>query len=246
MDGIVAKEMSVYYRDKKALDNVSVEIRKSKITGIIGPNGAGKSTFLKALIKLIPSENKGVSIFGKPLKEMQRKIAYVEQRSALDLTFPIDVKGTVLLGTYPKLNFWSRPGKKEKDDVEAALKKVELWDLKDRQIDELSGGQLQRVFIARALAQEADLILLDEPFVGIDMTSEQMIIEILKELRNEGKTILIVHHDLHKVVEYFDDLIVLDGKMVGYGTVASTFTKENLDKAYGKMFGSLVLEGVQS
>lgn len=246
MDGIIAKDMSVYYRDKKALDDISVEIRKSKITGIIGPNGAGKSTFLKALIMLIPSENKGVSIFGQTLKEMQRKIAYVEQRSALDLTFPIDVKGTVLLGTYPKLSFWSRPGKNEKDDVEAALKKVELWDLKDRQIDELSGGQLQRVFIARALAQEADLILLDEPFVGIDMTSERMIIEILKELRNEGKTIIIVHHDLHKVVEYFDDLIVLDGKMVGYGTVESTFTKENLDEAYGEMFGSLVLEGVQS
>ncbi|UJF16568.1 metal ABC transporter ATP-binding protein [Jeotgalibaca sp. MA1X17-3] len=246
MDGIIAKDMSVYYRDKKALDNISVEIRKSKITGIVGPNGAGKSTFLKALIRLIPSENKGVSIFGKTLKEMQRKVAYVEQRSALDLTFPIDVKGTVLLGTYPKLSFWSRPGKNEKDDVEAALKKVELWDLKDRQIDELSGGQLQRVFIARALAQEADLILLDEPFVGIDMTSEKMIIEILKELRNEGKTIIIVHHDLHKVVEYFDDLIVLDGKMVGYGTVESTFTKENLDEAYGEMFGSLVLEGVQS
>lgn len=232
------QQLTVAYQGKLALNEVDVMIQPKKITGIIGPNGAGKSTFMKAILALIPKVSGEISFGGSLLKEARKKIAYVEQRNELDLSFPIDVLGVVLLGTYPSLRLGQRPGKKER--AHQALEKVGMASYAKRQISELSGGQLQRVFIARALAQQAEWIFLDEPFVGIDAVSEKKIFAILKELKAAGKTIIIVHHDLHKVTEYFDEVILLNQQLIAAGPVATTFTSENLKIAYGEVIGQLV------
>lgn len=237
---ITIQQLSVAYQGTVALKEIEVAIQPKEISGIIGPNGAGKSTFMKAMLGLIPRIAGEVSFGGLSLKEARKKIAYVEQRNELDLSFPIDVLGVVLLGTYPSLKFGKRPGKKEKAQARQALKKVGMESYEKRQISELSGGQLQRIFIARALAQRAEWIFLDEPFVGIDAVSEKKIFSILKELKAEGKTIVIVHHDLHKVEEYFDEVILLNKKLVAAGPVFETFTSENLKIAYGEVIGQLV------
>ncbi|WP_256958394.1 MULTISPECIES: metal ABC transporter ATP-binding protein [Vagococcus] len=236
--------MTVAYQHKKAIENVSVSIEPGKITGIIGPNGAGKSTLLKAMIGLIKTESGEVTVSGKSLDVIRKKIAYVEQRSAIDLTFPIKVDEVVLLGTFPNLGLFRRPKKAQKEKVVECLKQVKMEDFSNRQIGNLSGGQLQRVFIARALAQEADIIFLDEPFVGIDMVSEKVIVDLLKELRNQGKTIVIVHHDLHKTREYFDNLIIMNKQLVASGSVESTFVTKNIQAAYGDTMGEIVIKGV--
>lgn len=241
---IEVSNMTVAYQHKKAIENVSVSIEPGKITGIIGPNGAGKSTLLKAMIGLIKTESGEVTISGKPLDVIRKKIAYVEQRSAIDLTFPIKVDEVVLLGTFPNLGLFRRPKKAQKEKVVECLKQVKMEDFSNRQIGNLSGGQLQRVFIARALAQEADIIFLDEPFVGIDMVSEKVIVDLLKELRNQGKTIVIVHHDLHKTREYFDNLIILNKQLVAAGSVETTFVTKNIQAAYGDTMGEIVIKGV--
>lgn len=241
---IDVSNITVAYQNKKAVENVSVSIEPGKITGIIGPNGAGKSTFLKSVIGLIKTESGKVTVGDQPLRAVRKKIAYVEQRSAIDLTFPIKVDETVLLGTYPQLRLFRRPKKAQKEKVVECLKKVKMEDFANRQIGNLSGGQLQRVFIARALAQEADIIFLDEPFVGIDMVSEKLIVDILKQLRDEGKTIVIVHHDLHKTKEYFDNLIILNKELVADGSVNQTFTAENIRKAYGDSMTEILTKGV--
>lgn len=163
----------------------------------------------------------------------------------IDLSFPIKVSETVLLGTFPKLGLIHRPKKEQKEKVIDCLEKVKMNEFKDRQIGELSGGQLQRVFIARALAQDADIVFLDEPFVGIDMVSEQVIVDILKEMSNQGKTIVIVHHDLHKVTDYFDELIILNHQLIASGAVTDTFTTENIQKAYGEIMGQVIIKGVK-
>ncbi|MBO0481844.1 metal ABC transporter ATP-binding protein [Candidatus Enterococcus courvalinii] len=237
---ISVENLSVAYQGKIALKNISLTIQSEKMTGIIGPNGAGKSTFMKSLLELIPKSSGTVTFSGKSVKEVRKKIAYVEQRSAMDLSFPIDVFGVVLLGTYPSLRIGKRPGKREKERAIQALVKVGMEKFADRQISELSGGQLQRVFIARALTQGAEWIFLDEPFVGIDAVSEKKIFSILQELRAEGKTILIVHHDLHKVTEYFDEVILLNRELIAAGTVQETFTSNNLQLAYGEVIGQLI------
>ncbi|QIL49788.1 metal ABC transporter ATP-binding protein [Vagococcus hydrophili] len=236
--------MTVAYQHKKAIEEVTVSIEPGKITGIIGPNGAGKSTLLKAVIGLIKTESGEVTVSGKSLDVIRKKIAYVEQRSAIDLTFPIKVDEVVLLGTFPNLGLFRRPKKAQKEKVMECLKQVKMEDFSKRQIGNLSGGQLQRVFIARALAQEADIIFLDEPFVGIDMVSEKVIVDLLKELRNQGKTIVIVHHDLHKTREYFDNLIILNKKLVASGSVDTTFVTKNIQAAYGDSMGEIVIKGV--
>lgn len=241
---IDVSNMTVAYQHKKAIEEVTVSIEPGKITGIIGPNGAGKSTLLKAVIGLIKTESGEVTVSGKSLDMIRKKIAYVEQRSAIDLTFPIKVDEVVLLGTFPNLGLFRRPKKAQKEKVMECLKQVKMEDFSKRQIGNLSGGQLQRVFIARALAQEADIIFLDEPFVGIDMVSEKVIVDLLKELRNQGKTIVIVHHDLHKTREYFDNLIILNKKLVASGSVDTTFVTKNIQAAYGDSMGEIVIKGV--
>ncbi|MDA9461046.1 Manganese ABC transporter, ATP-binding protein SitB [Enterococcus mundtii 3F] len=236
---ISVKDLTVAYQGKTVLNNVSTVIQAQKFTGIIGPNGAGKSTFMKALLELVPRVSGEITFDGRSIKTIRKKIAYVEQRSELDLSFPIDVLGVVLLGTYPSLQIGQRPGKKEKERAKQALAKVDMADYENRQISELSGGQLQRIFIARALAQGAEWIFLDEPFVGIDAVSERKIFTILNELKNEGKTIVIVHHDLHKVEAYFDEVILLNQELIAAGPVSQVFTSENLQLAYGEIIGQL-------
>lgn len=243
-NNLTINHLTVSYQGQQALTDISLQIPAGKITGIIGPNGAGKSTFLKGMLGLIKTDTRTVLIGGRPIDTHKKRIAYVEQRSALDLSFPINVLEVVLLGTYPKLGLLKRPKKEEKEQALTALRTVQLEEFSKRQIGELSGGQLQRVFIARVLAQEADIIVLDEPFVGIDMTSEKVIMDILKRLKEAGKTILIVHHDLHKVAHYFDEVILLKKKLIANGPVTANFTNKNIQLAYGDTMGDIIIKGV--
>jgi len=225
--------LSVSYYGNRALSDVSLAIEKGKLVGIVGPNGAGKSTLIKAILGLVPKDRGDIKIEGKPVKEMRKKVAYVPQRSAIDWDFPITVIETVLIGTYPSVGMIKRPGKKERELAKACLEQVGMRAFEDRQIGELSGGQQQRVFMARALAQQAELFLLDEPFVGIDVTSEEVIVRILKELRDEGRTIAVVHHDLSKAEHYFDELILLNNELIASGPVKEVFTPTTVARAYG-------------
>jgi len=215
-----------------ALSHINLQIRSGRITGIIGPNGAGKSSLLKAVLNIIPHTGE-TFVDKKELKKLLKNIAYVEQKNNIDFTFPITVRECVALGTYSSLKLFQKLGKDEWSKVDEALEKVNLSDFKARQIGSLSGGQFQRVLIARCLVQEADYIFLDEPFIGIDSVSETIIMDILQHLKAQGKTILIVHHDLSRVRTYFDDLIILNKKLISAGAVAQVFTSENLKKAYG-------------
>ncbi|MBU5365147.1 metal ABC transporter ATP-binding protein [Enterococcus devriesei] len=246
METIRVKDLTVAYRGKIALKKVNVTLSPGKLTGIVGPNGAGKSTLMKGILELVPTQSGTILYGADKLKKQRKKIAYVEQRQDIDLSFPIDVFGVVLFGTYPHLKLFQRPGKKEKAFASDCLAKVGLSEFAERQISELSGGQLQRVFIARALAQQAEWILLDEPFAGIDATSEKIIIELLKELRDEGKSIVIVHHDLHKVTDYFDEVILLNKGLIASGPVNQTYTTKNMEKTYGSEITQMLqLGGVE-
>ncbi|WP_205272250.1 metal ABC transporter ATP-binding protein [Lactococcus taiwanensis] len=229
---IYINNLSVHYVNNMALSHINLQIRSGRITGIIGPNGAGKSSLLKAVLNIIPHTGE-TFVDKKELKKLLKNIAYVEQKSNIDFTFPITVRECVALGTYSSLKLFQKLGKDEWSKVDEALEKVNLSDFKARQIGSLSGGQFQRVLIARCLVQEADYIFLDEPFVGIDSVSETIIMDILQHLKAQGKTILIVHHDLSRVRTYFDDLIILNKKLISAGAVAQVFTSENLKKAYG-------------
>ena len=232
-NSIQIRQLYVSYDGQNVLNNIDFEITKGKLVGIIGPNGAGKSTLMKAMLGLVQTDKGEISIFNKQIKENRKKTAYVPQRATIDWDFPITVKDTVLIGTYPSLGILKRPGRKEKEWALECLAKVDMLSFKDRQIGELSGGQQQRVFLARALAQKVDLFLLDEPFVGIDATSEEMIIKILKELRSEGKTIIVVHHDLSKAEKYFDEVLLLNKELIAYGPVRDVFIPKTIAKAYG-------------
>lgn len=227
------RNLSVTYQNNvRALEDVSVSISSGKLVGIIGPNGSGKSTLLKGILGMVERTG-NVSFKESPIEEVQKQVAYVEQKGNLDMDFPITVLQCVLLGTYPKLGWLKRPGKKEKETALDALERVGMEDFASRQISELSGGQFQRILIARTLAQDADLIFLDEPFVGIDIKSEGIIMDQLFKLRNQGKTILIVHHDLTKVAHYFDELILLNHRLIASGKVEEVMTDDNLAKVFG-------------
>lgn len=226
------KNLTVSYNTKEVLKDINLSMDIGRLIGIIGPNGAGKSTLIKAVLGLVPMDSGEVKIYGKSIEKMRKDIAYVPQRSDIDWDFPILVKDTVLLGTYPKLGVFKRPGKKERDLAMKSLAKVGIEEFADRQIGELSGGQQQRVFIARALAQEAECFFLDEPFIGIDVASQEVIVNILAELRDEGKTLFVVNHDLMKVEGYFDDLILINKELMGAGPVSEIFQPELMEKAY--------------
>lgn len=238
-NAITVSDLHVSYYGKEVLHNIGFTIPEGRSVGIIGPNGAGKSTLLKSILNLISIDKGEISILGASLKEVRKRIAYVPQRSTIDWDFPITVKDTVLIGTYPTMGVLKRPGKKEKEWALKCLEKVDMIEFQDRQIGELSGGQQQRVFLARALAQRADLFLLDEPFVGIDVTSEEMIVKILKELRDEGKTILVVHHDLNKAEKYFDELLLLNKELIAAGSVKEVYTPRTIAQAYGSQLSFL-------
>ncbi|MCH8624104.1 metal ABC transporter ATP-binding protein [Lactiplantibacillus plantarum] len=226
------QNLTVAYSDTPVFTDVAVNFNAGKITGIIGPNGAGKSTMIKAMLGLIKSQTGTVEYAGRALKQFQKQIAYVEQRKDLDLTFPINVFDVVLTGTYGKLGLFREPSKADRQRCQDALEQLELADLAQRQISQLSGGQLQRVFVARALVQEADIIILDEPFVGIDLQSETAIMTILHQWRDAGKMIIVVHHDLNKVSRYFDDLVILNHGIVDYGPVDAVYTPANIERTF--------------
>jgi ABC-type Mn2+/Zn2+ transport system ATPase subunit len=242
---ISVKELYVSYNGSEALKNVSFKVDEGKLVGIIGPNGAGKSTLLKALLNLILKDKGEVEILGKTIKEMRTQVAYVPQRSNIDWDFPITVIDTVLLGTYPNLGIFKRPKKIDKYWAHECLKKVGIEEFYNRQIGELSGGQQQRVFLARALAQKPEMYFLDEPFVGVDVTSEETIISILKELRDIGKTVVVVHHDLSKASDYFNELILLNKELIESGVVEKVFRPEVLGKAYSNPIPSMTNEEVK-
>lgn len=226
------QNLTVAYSDTPVFTDVAVNFNAGKITGIIGPNGAGKSTMIKAMLGLIKSQTGTVEYEGRALKKFQKQIAYVEQRKDLDLTFPINVFDVVLTGTYGKLGLFREPSKADRQRCQDALEQLELADLAQRQISQLSGGQLQRVFVARALVQEADIIILDEPFVGIDLQSETAIMTILHQWRDADKMIIVVHHDLNKVSRYFDDLVILNHGIVDYGPVDAVYTPANIERTF--------------
>lgn len=227
------KNLYASYLGNIALEQVSFQVQGGSLVGMIGPNGAGKSTLIKAMIGLVPSKADYIKIFGKAVQAVRKSIAYVPQRNDIDWDFPIQVLDTVLIGCYPRLGLFKRPKKRDREWAYDCLQRVGMQDYSQRQIGELSGGQQQRVFLARALAQKADLFFLDEPFVGVDATSENMIIRILKELQSEGKTILVVHHDLSKADQYFDELILLNKRLVAKGNSSDVLAAKVIQEAYG-------------
>ncbi|MGT2894763.1 metal ABC transporter ATP-binding protein [Streptococcus entericus] len=235
---IIIENLTVTYDgDQLVLDGLTCQIDQPGIIGIIGPNGAGKSTLMKAILGFVPFQG-NVAIDGQTGVAAREKIAYVEQKSHIDVTFPMTVRECVSLGFYKKLGLFNNLTTSHWKKIDDVLSQVGLTELSKRPISALSGGQFQRMLIARCLVQEADFILLDEPFVGIDSVSEAIIIELLKELKNAGKTILVVHHDLSKVKQYFDHLLILNKKLVAYGKVSDVYTPANLQAAYGDLFFS--------
>ncbi|WP_269796979.1 metal ABC transporter ATP-binding protein [Streptococcus sp. SM5] len=226
------ENLSVSYKETLALKNISLVLHGPTITGIIGPNGAGKSTLLKGMLGIIPHEGHAF-IDDKEMKKSLKKVAYVEQKIHIDYNFPIKVKECVSLGLYPSIPLFHTLKAKHWEKVAEALEIVGLSDYADRQISQLSGGQFQRVLIARCLVQDADYILLDEPFVGIDSVSEEIIMNTLRDLKKAGKTVLIVHHDLGKVAHYFDQVLLLNKELIAFGPTKETFTQANLKQAYG-------------
>lgn len=227
------QDLTVNYEKTPVLWDVSCEIPQGKLVAIVGPNGAGKSTFLKTLLGLIKPLSGKVLFFGKALKDVKKKVAYIPQRETVDWDFPITVFELVLMGRFGGRLF-RRPSRQDKEDVEKYLRMVGLEVLANRQISQLSGGQQQRAFLARALIQEADLYLMDEPFTGIDVASAKTIVGILQELRDQGKTLLVVHHGLETVAQIFDWVLLLNMRLVGFGSVADLFTHEMIQKTYGK------------
>ena len=226
------KNLTKNFGGLTAVGDVSMELNEGELVGLIGPNGAGKSTLIKALIGIIP--HSGKILFNKqPIRQQLNRISYVAQKADIDFNFPITVKECISLGLYPKTKFFKRLSKSDWSKVTDALTLLGLTDLSHRQISQLSGGQFQRVLIARCLVQEADIILLDEPFVGIDSVSEDIIMNTLRELRDKGKLILIVHHDLSKVPHYFDQVILLNRKLIASGPTNLIFNEDNLRKTYG-------------
>ena len=233
------EDLTVAYRDSPALWDIDVHVPTGKLAAIIGPNGAGKSTLIKAALGLVPRAAGRIEFFGKPYTEVRKRVAYVPQRSSVDWSFPTNALDVVTMGTYGKLGWVKRPGKSERELAEHALELVGMSDFSRRQISQLSGGQQQRVFLARALAQQADTYLMDEPFAGVDATTEKAIVQILRTLQDEGKTVIVVHHDLETAAEYFDWLILLNVRRIGVGPFTEIFTRENLTKAYGGRIGAL-------
>lgn len=237
MADIVVENLAAGYGKEKIFSDVSLKISSGDFVGILGPNGAGKSTLMRVILGFIKSD-KG-RIFVKKnsqkisIKNYKKQIAYVPQKQSIDWTFPVTVFEVVLMGTYGNLGWFRRPGKREKNLALEALQKVQMEDFADRAIGELSGGQRQRVFLARALAQEADVFFLDEPFSGIDAQSERLIFRLLQDLQKSGKTIVIVHHNLGHVSEYFSSVLLFNRGIIQYGKTSEVFTRENLMETYG-------------
>jgi len=241
---ISVRGLSVSYGTKRVLTNIHLNIEAGNVYGVIGPNGAGKSTLFKSILGLIEYNAGNISVFGEEIDDVRKRIAYVPQKDEVDWQFPATVIDIVLMGRYPFKKVFSRLNKEDVRIAEEAMAKLGISDLRDRQIGKLSGGQQQRVFLARALAQQADIFFLDEPFVGVDITTEEKIIQILKNLASEGKSILVVHHDLSTVEQYFNKVILLNQRLIAFGDTAEEFTQENISKAYGSQLTILHKTGL--
>jgi len=226
-------DLTVAYNEKPVLWDIDCMIDEGILMAIVGPNGAGKSTFIKAILGLVEPAAGSVRIYGKPYEEVRKRVGYVPQRGSVDWDFPTNAIDVVTMGRYGHLGWFRRPGKKDREIALEALDKVGMVDFAGRQISRLSGGQQQRVFLARALVQEADLYLMDEPFVGVDATTERTIINLLQELRSRGKTLIVVHHDLQTLKEYFDWAMLLNVRRIALGPVDEVISEENLKLAYG-------------
>ncbi|HVX59003.1 MAG TPA: metal ABC transporter ATP-binding protein [Pirellulales bacterium] len=226
-------DVTVAYHHRPVLWDVDLTIASPSLVGIVGPNGAGKSTLIKAILGLVPLASGNVTALGLPMAKARRRIGYVPQRESVDWDFPVSVLDVVLMGVYGQLGWFRRPGRREREWAMQCLDHVGLADLARQQIGQLSGGQQQRTFLARALAQRADLYFMDEPMAGVDAATEQVVFSLLRELRSQGKTVLVVHHDLRTVIEYYEQVVLLNMRLVASGPTAEVFTRENLQKTYG-------------
>ena len=226
-------DLTVTYSKKPVLWGVDLTLPKGALVGVIGPNGAGKSTLIKAIMEIVPLSSGWVELLGKPIAEIRNRVSYVPQKESVDWDFPASVRDVVVMGRYAELGLFKRPRKADYEAADYALEQVNMLQFADRQISQLSGGQQQRVFLARALAQNAEIYFMDEPFAGVDAATEKAIINILKTMSDEGKTVIVVHHDLQTVSQYFDWLVQLNTRLVASGPVEDTFTKELLQETYG-------------
>ena len=229
---VQTEHLSVLYGGMPAIEDVSASFYTGRMSAIIGPNGAGKSTFMKAVVGLVKPSRGRVSVFSTSYRAARARVAYVPQRASVDWEFPANVFDVVVMGLYPGLSPFRFIGNRQRRAVMDALEQVSMAHLAGRQIGQLSGGQQQRVFLARALVQDADLLLLDEPFAGVDAATEAAIVTLLKRLVAEGRTVIAIHHDLTTTRAYFDDVLILSVRMIAAGSVASAFTPEALAKAY--------------
>ena len=226
-------DMTIAYHRKPVLWDIDYDAPDGQLIGIIGPNGAGKSTLIKAVLDLIPKASGRVTFYGKTYKQQRRIVGYVPQRETVDWDFPINALDVVTMGRYGMIGWFKPVTRKHREAAMHALERVGMADYAKRQINQLSGGQQQRVFLARALAQDAKIYFMDEPFAGVDAATEKAIVAILQELRQSGKTVLVVHHDLQTVSQYFDQLLMLNMRIVAAGPTAEVFNEENLKHTYG-------------
>lgn len=240
---IAIDDLTVAYNYKPVLWDIDLQIPEGVLMAVVGPNGAGKSTLLKSILDIIKPLAGSVTVYGKPYKKQRHLVAYVPQKGSVDWDFPTTALDVVMMGTYGSLGWIKRPGKTQKKQALEALEKVGMLSFQGRQISQLSGGQQQRIFLARALVQNASIYFMDEPFQGVDATTEKAIIQILKELRKAGKTVIVVHHDLQTVPEYFDWVTFLNVKKIATGPVAQIFNDDNLTKTYGINYKTSIVDG---
>lgn len=230
---IEVRDLTVAYRDKPVLWDVDLNVPPGVLMAIVGPNGAGKTTFIKAVLGLVDPAAGSVLILGEPYRANRSRVAYVPQRGSVDWDFPTNVLDVVLMGLYGRIGWFRRPGASHREAALKALAQVGMESFADRQISQLSGGQQQRVFLARALVQDAEVYFMDEPFQGVDATTERAIVDLLRDLRARGKTVVVVHHDLQTVPEYFDEVLLLNVRRIAAGPVGDVFTEDNLRETYG-------------
>jgi manganese/zinc/iron transport system ATP- binding protein len=230
---IEVRDLTVAYREKPVLLDIDLRVPMGVLMAIVGPNGAGKTTLIKSVLGLVEPTAGSILVQGKPYGKGRSRIAYVPQRGSVDWDFPTNVLDVVEMGTYGQLGWFRRPGYAERERARKALAEVGMASFSDRQISQLSGGQQQRVFLARALVQDADIFLMDEPFQGVDATTERTIVDLLRTLQELGKTVMVVHHDLLTVQEYFDEILLLNVRQIAAGPVEEVLTEEHLRATYG-------------
>jgi manganese/zinc/iron transport system ATP- binding protein len=240
---IHVEDLTVAYREEPVLWDVDLDVPEGTLMAIVGPNGAGKSTLIKAILGLVQPAAGRVMIYGRPYPEQRRLVAYVPQRGSVDWDFPTNALDVVMMGRYGQLGWLKRPGEPEREMAQAALAQVDMEAYAGRQISQLSGGQQQRVFLARALVQQAQIYLMDEPFQGVDATTERAIVTVLQKLRSDGRTVVAVHHDLETVPEYFDRVLLLNVRAIASGLVGEIFTPQNLRRTYGGRMALLAKNG---